>query len=622
MKKLNFLIIAFLLLIPIVYSVTPQYFWPLNETSGTSEADLISKNNITIQNAASWEWLNMTDPFSTMYLRENVNTNNPQTVFTYPYTDIQDTTKSTTVSVWYNYNITGTDIIWSTRNNCGSLTGMFIVFSHDDDSLTLQSGHGSWSSCTSGANSFHGFNTWNLITVVHNLTENYIYINGTYLFQCSMPTITAANNFFIGDSCYQGGTMQKFKFSKLRIYNSSLTTTDINTIYTTDTSIPFTPQTVNFISPTVTNYSINNTQIPISFQCSVNGNLTLFFDTNANPKTNVKFLVNQTVLNYTTNVTGDGDYYFKGSCAVGINEVNTSIIEWIYDTTAPAFDLKSSMNILADNSTILNQKAANLTINFSILHPTSSIDSFFVNLTNSSMQSIFYYAKQIVSGGYQNYNYSNTTNIFNLPYGTYVLRLGATDTHTGKIINDYQVTKQKSKIFFKTQTGNNIKLETDANSNIDATKLYDRYSFTINFDDGLTTSRSIHVKSDLCPLIYINYSRYKAHFISDCGEFSGNWIDFQNLESSYTVFKYDDYHYRVDIASMPPTLTFNSIGGLNFNGKDILFQIGNFSAGIIDYSPIDLNPDITQGQTVNFSITGTGLPYTNTTFSYLVCNKN
>lgn len=329
-----------------------------------------------------------------------------------------------------------------------------------------------------------------------------------------------------------------------------------------------------FVNPTPADGAANNTQVTLNASCSSGTSTYLWFDSSSPPSA----LVVNASLNssYTTSAGANGVYYYRAACwytNTGFS-ANTSVRSWVYDIVAPSIVFNPENEFNSQNYSLQNQydNVLNLSINFTDDHDLYGAE---INITRDG--TVYYnWTNETLNG--TSYIFTQGINATGWPAGRYQVFLAVSDSHTADAISDYQVTRKKSSITFKTANDNNIKIETRSASTITADKLLDRYTFRVQFDDGLTTTRIFDVKTDHCPLSYRPTSGYKAHFTSACGvREGGNWIDFEGVAGSPTVTRVDDYHYTVSFATVPPDVTFRSIGGMNILNATYSWYRGEYS---------------------------------------------
>jgi hypothetical protein len=362
----------------------------------------------------------------------------------------------------------------------------------------------------------------------------------------------------------------------LNIYNKGM----INYSIAAGTNITVSAPVFNFPSPTAAVH--NNTQVTYNISCS-DGLVNAWFNES-------QVITNQaTPASYTTSVTTDGTYNMTARCynvsATPAWSTNESRL-WIYDITKPVSALKVGNSFNNNGTNNINSYEDLLYLNMTF---SDNVDLFAyeVNITKSG---VIYFNETNESIIGTSFNYLQTVNTSTWPSGTYDVKVTVTDSHTDGEIPDYQITNKKSSIMFKMFDDNNIKIETDESSTINAEKLVDRYTFNVDFDNSITKDRLFHIKTDKCPLVYRAKSPFKAHFVSYCGD-SGNWIDFEGVKNEYVVSKIDDYHWTVLFKNLAPSMTFKSIGGLNFIDYNYSWYNGNAYI-IIDPDPVGTNETV------------------------------
>lgn len=376
-----------------------------------------------------------------------------------------------------------------------------------------------------------------------------------------------------------------------------------------------------WVSPTPTSGTTNNTQVTLNASSTSPGaRYFIWFDTNPNPTTLV--VSNATTGNYTTSVPGTTTtYYYKAAAwnSTGGYSTNTTVRNWTFDAVAPSITLNAlnEFSVLNLSQRDPYDKSVHLNITFADDH---DLYGMMVNITRGGTV-YFNITNETLDG--LSYTYTNTLNVTTWPAGRYNVTLEVSDSHTAREIPDYQVTKKKSSITFKTPTDNNIKVESREPSTITATKETDRYTFRVVFDDATTKARVFDVKTDVCPLTYKSRSGYKAHFVSSCGR-GGNWLDFEGVPGTPTVTRIDAYHYTVSFDSLAPDVKFRSIGGLNVLSVNYTFYVGNYS--VLNPSPVYAREAGTFGLNVttesSFTNTTAVLVYNGSTYTPAVTSSS
>ncbi len=320
--------------------------------------------------------------------------------------------------------------------------------------------------------------------------------------------------------------------------------------------------TLVFENPTPPDGARNNTQVVINISCST-GDITLWFDANANPIT--KVLDGTTSPDdYTTSVS-EGTYYYKGSCNSGTT--NSSIRSWTFDETKPTVDLLNNF-FNANNYSMQPQYLDTIDINMTLTD--DNLFGFLFNMTNLS-KVLFNYTTEGLSGA--TWNFNTTINISEWEEDVYNITIMASDSHTTNSIEDYEVTTRDKEIVFNTVEGNRITIKSDLTGSTNYKKLTDRYSFSYDFGAVLTPQKIFTITADK-KITYLPKSIYTAHFVVWNNEKKeGNWIDFEG-GGIPTIKRINDYEYTVTFSSLSNQITFNSIGGLNVLTKDFRWYRG------------------------------------------------
>jgi len=108
---------------------------------------------------------------------------------------------------------------------------------------------------------------------------------------------------------------------------------------------------------------------------------------------------------------------------------------------------------------------------------------------------------------------------------------------------------------------------------ISTTKLYDRYTFNLNFNPVVPpNAKMVFRVTSENPIYYLAESEYTAHLVT-----GSYWLDFDGVEATAVVTKVDDYTYDVELTTTNSRaeFIFNSLGGLNENNEIIQFTLNN-----------------------------------------------
>lgn len=405
---------------------------------------------------------------------------------------------------------------------------------------------------------------WTMVTIIWDKTNGkQIYLNGTSIVNDTGETVLFRNgnaqDFTIGNNA-GGGVGFDGQIDEVGYWNRTLTMAEMTELFNSGAGLQY-PYTIAptsdpiFLSPTPANDSTNNTQITINTSCA-DGNVYLWFNQSL-------VISNQSSpANYTTNISTSGTFEYIAACYNGSltgfsNNVSRT---WTYDIIYPAITINTNNAFNQYNYSQISQYLNIMILNLTF---TDNIDLFAysINITKNGGATILYNeTNESISG--TSYNYYKELNTSSWLSGWYDIEIKVADSHTQNKINDYIITKKKSSIIFKTENDNNIKIETDESSIINEQKEIDRYIFNVSFTDTEIKTRSFHIKSDKCPLIYRENSGYAGHFVSYC-DGTGNWIDFEGVDSDYIITKKDNYHYIITFDNLQSNMQFKSIGGLN-----------------------------------------------------------
>lgn len=393
-------------------------------------------------------------------------------------------------------------------------------------------------------------------------------------------------------------------------WTRALSPAEITTLYNAGAGLayPFggggggAPASPTWVSPTPADGTVNNTQVLLNASCAAG--LSYYMNFSASNPPMAPVLINNGTGEWLTNVSTSQTYYYTAACYNATSTTYsdwTAVRSWTYDIINPAIVLLAQNEFNTANMSVLNQYDdwLNLSVNFT---DNNDLYGMEVNITRDGV-TVYNLTNLTLSG--TSYIFTRKINVTGWTAGRYTVYLAVADSHTARSIPDYQMSAKKSSLTFKTPNKNNIKIETRSLSNISAQKEGDRYSFTMAFDDGLTTNRTFDVKTDACQLKYHPASGYKAHFISACSvRGGGNWIDFEGVAGVPTVTRLDDYHYTVRFESVPPVVTFRSIGGLNEVNKSYSWYRGTYAETVpyaVKGDPFTLMLNVTQDDTVSLA---------------------
>lgn len=422
---------------------------------------------------------------------------------------------------------------------------------------------------------------WHMVTITNegrNCEHNRLFIDGGEITEtadaCTTNALGAYDigfNFTLGNGITSNGAPVPNAFIDMDIddyvaYNRTLTDAEITELFNNGLYY----ELATFKYPSVSDGDVNNT-IPtplLNISCDSN-TVTLWF----NQTTPLNFKALDAVASpalYTPSSLTDNTFSYIASC--NGDALNTTIRTWTLDSTSPNVTItENNFYNTLNSSKVANTNLANIALNFTDL---ADLYAFEINITNSSMESVYYLVNSSLTG--TEYFYRNSINISNLS-GIYTSYITVADSHTAQKIKDYNVIKKNKELEFNTVEGNTIKITTQENAITASTKKGDRYNFGFNFIDRQTKDRVFNLYCD--NELSIRNTRYKAHFVCSNG-IKGNWIDFEGLTGSPIISKITDKYYQITFKQAPPDIVFNSIGGLNQFSVTNTFEAGAYAFNI------------------------------------------
>ena len=493
----------------------------------------------------------------------------------------------------------------------------YISFDTSAFTTRAQLNPGSYS-LTSGTNLNLNSNNYYLFSFAGNNGNSYSYVNysswGTFAETTWFNDMTGNARLTIGNIDSLGNGIPA-EIESVYIYNFTMNSTTISELY--NNGIPLSCVEIlgsfvtyaAFFTGNTPEPGIRDNNIPektISVNCSVvPANFTLYFGNMVNNVSNAATSTNADSLNWTISNYSDSTYFYKANCG----GANTSIRNLTIDSIAPQIIINPGTNILADNSTMF-KKNDTLIINITALHTASFLYAYEASLRYAANTTMIWDENDTPSGLY-NITFYNLTKL-GYPYGKYIFRAAFSDSHTSNQIPEYQVNYAEISAFqkgdmlkvpekiqmakqeltginpvsieFITAEGNDILIQTELPAAADTEKQLDKYSFSFDFNKISNTEKIFHLISEN-PISYIENSRYKAHFvIMGSGGIYGNWVDFNGIDSMPIIKKISDYEYIIIYYTKENKLQFSSIGGLNINSLEIMFEIKQ-APNITDYYP-------------------------------------
>ncbi len=421
-----------------------------------------------------------------------------------------------------------------------------------------------------------------------------IFINGSFIMSKDQDASFIGANLYLGQIGVGGataGATDHLNFDEWGLWNRSLDASEVLELWNDGVGKFFGDVTTTFENPTPPSGTRNNTQVIINVSCTAGSDVTLWFDANANPVTEVLSNTSNPD-DFTTSVSIEQTYFYKASCNSG--ETNTSIRTWVFDISNPVIDLSNNF-FNKGNFSLLPQYLDTIDANITITD--DALFGFLFNMTNLT-QVLFNFSTESLSG--TSFNFNTTINISGWEADVYNITVMASDSHTSNTIDNYAITKKDKQLVFNTAEGNKITITSDLTAVTNYKKLTDRYSFNYDFGATLTPQKIFTINSDR-KITYMPNSIYKAHFVVWNNEnMQGNWIDFEG-GGIPIVRKINDYNYEITFASLSNKITFNSIGGLNIVTETFGWYRGTTSTAESSSLPV-FNTTITLNITNHTSI--------------------
>lgn len=343
-----------------------------------------------------------------------------------------------------------------------------------------------------------------------------------------------------------GGSQLPATVDNLMVINKTLSQAEIENFHNygniTGGGGDITPPTITFIYPNSTyNDTYNDYNGSIMFttneytNCSLNNSIWNMTSTN------------HTVFQF-DNISAVPDAYYSviATCNDTSGNQANNTIYFTVDTTYPL--LITSFDGNNTNITIFAEYFFNYSDNNMLWSINITINGTLINHTENISSNSF--------------NYSNTLNVTNWPYGVYNVSTTYCDAHTGEVLKQVWDTPKKTQdsIDF-----DGITITSDINAKeITYTEKIDRVSFCFEYD----TPQEFILYEIPESMTYIDNPMYKGWFIDDNLK---RWLDF---EGEHDVRVVDNY---VIVTPDKPQskFCFNSIGELNCKTEDFIFYNKN-----------------------------------------------
>lgn len=311
----------------------------------------------------------------------------------------------------------------------------------------------------------------------------------------------------------------------------------------------------------------------------------------------------------------EGLQEFTVSCNLTGTGNGTDSVFIEIDLTSPTITINPNNFYNDSNTTILSNYTKNIYY-FNISLFDANLHAGAINITDNLGNVVY---TNLTTTTKTHINFTDLFNISNLTRGTYTAIIEGSDSHTSRLIEDYEVSIRNDFFFkylnYKTVEGNEITIRPTSGDveDIRTTKYGDRYDFNFIYSREKATQE--YIVEAKKKIIYLENSDYIAHFVIYGNGLKGNWIDFNSVgleKKDVTVTKLTDYSYRVTINKAGKDVRFNSVGGLNYNRVDREFIIGSrvdingfmgiSSIAMNNFSAILNNTEETRTNTTNGTI--------------------
>lgn len=268
---------------------------------------------------------------------------------------------------------------------------------------------------------------------------------------------------------------------------------------------------------------------------------------------------------YFNNVTTilDGNISFYVNCTDATATTKTTTFWFILDNTEPPiyFNYPSALNTTNINDT-------NRTICLDINTSDSYLYKVNLSIFNATGYELYNNASNITTGT-TSYNWDGCIDTSSYGVGTYKIWVQSTDSHTAKLFNeDINVIKDTKGLTDKTEyvlSKGNFIIEHPKEITINTVKDFDRFLMEHKATKILGKTY-INIEAD--NLVYLDKSDYPCHFVVN----GAYWYDCVGLDNP-KVTKMANNKYRIDYDLNTLSVITRSLGGLNYNNKNITFDV-------------------------------------------------
>ena len=420
---------------------------------------------------------------------------------------------------------------------------------------------------------------WQNFVLTWNTSGTNIYTNGVLNNSNAVADAPSVSELWIGDSARVSNSGTNGSIDEVGIWNRTLNANEVAELYNSGSGsfFPFaaaepgSPETPVIADPSPIDNSHNNTNVTlrVNHSSTLNDVRYYLYVGTSTPTSESDLYVNNATRTgdefktFLTNLS-DGTFFWKWrvqNITNGLFSANTTQRTLVIDTVSPVITLNPTNAFTTSNISTHNQYANFMFMNISFVD-TSALFVISVNVTRNGVT--FFNLTNTSLNNEINHNFTRNVSTLTWPDGVYDIQIQASDTHTVKAIEDYDISKFISRITFDTQEGNRVDVIGSGAISTTYNKKEDRYEFGFNYLLS-STSRKFTVKCDN-DLYYLPNSEFNAHFICwNSGTKNGNWIDFEGIGDDYTVKKIKDKEYEVSFINLPNSnkIEVKSIGGLN-----------------------------------------------------------
>lgn len=420
---------------------------------------------------------------------------------------------------------------------------------------------------------------WYMITIRYNDSASNgidIFVNGSHVDNDAATIFSGSNIWALCYDDFGGSTFYDGAIDELVIWNEVKSDLDISDLWNAGEGT-FYPYVGDIVGPEITFvYPLNSTgynDYTGYINITTDENATCFLNDTRWPINSADNTTN-TYIFYNSSSFTDNTYSVQANCTDGSANSATQTVNWQIDTVTPIIAINAPF------STNLATFYGNMNLTASINISDSASVLYGLNITIDSNITVF----NITSINDTTYNYSLVLNPkdYNIGYGSHILNVKASDSHTAKEIKKYNYVVHPLTKAIRYNFGKDyieIKpFKKGPFTQFSTAKLKDRYTFEIKRDASSKllygNSMQFEVTSS-GTLDIIEGSSYPAHIVSN--ELN-KWIDFStNTSAAVKATRINDRKIIVDVEAAGDTIKFNSLGELNRRVNNYTFYYGNFT---------------------------------------------